>query len=152
MQVRVIIERGGRPAIVAGTIRLENGLLTYNPKYSNILGDILGQPLSLSIEGRVRDLYADADPTLFLQSLHLVYAGPFLRVTPVECAAARNPDLPEPRVSSSRPQPGDNGHIGSGQPDHDKALLEQPLSPGYRFSQKDSRFGSRAAWVKGRGT
>lgn len=92
MRVRILVQRGGRPPVTAGTIVLHNGSLSCDPPDSVLLRDILQQPLSLSIDGTVRDLYADSEPGLFLQSLHRAYAGPFLAATAVEPLPVLQPD------------------------------------------------------------
>lgn len=141
MHVRVLIQRSGRPAIVAGTIALAHGDLVCNPKDSELLRDILRQPLSLSIEGGLRDLYAETDPSLFLRALHRVYAGPFLRVTPVEPhPVPQNDVIREGRGQATRPGP-PNGHNGAGHTIRESAPREQ--SPIVSASRTD-------AWDHGR--
>ncbi len=128
MQVRVLIQRSGRPAIAAGTIALANGALTCNPNDSELLQDILRQPLSLPIEGGLRDLHAETDPSLFLRSLHRVYAGPFLRVTPVEPDPVPENDLAREGLGPATPQAPPNGHNGAGHVIREVAPREQSPS------------------------
>ncbi len=126
MRVKILIERWGRPAISAGTIALRNGALACDPSSSPLLRDILQQPLSLPIEGRMRDVYADTDATLFLQSLHRVYQGPFLRATPVEVSPAYDAAIVREGVGAS-----DGiftGHDGVGQQSREAAPREESAS------------------------
>lgn len=128
MQVRVLIRRCGRPAITAGRIVLRDGALWCDPPDSGLLRDLLQQPLSLPIGGRGRDLYADTNPTLFLQSLHRAYPGPFLRVTPVELLPPGGPHRLEEGGGSATGLAGSNGHDGSREGGRDRALGGQSAS------------------------
>ncbi len=100
---------------MAGTITLAKGTLAYTPKDSQLLRDIIRQPLSLPIEGRVRDMHADTDPFLFLQSLHRAHPGPFLRVTPVEPSPDRAADIIQEGLRAAEPRHRPSGHDGAGQ-------------------------------------
>ncbi len=112
MRVRILVQRGGRSPVTAGTIALHNGSLACDPPDSVLLRDILQQPVSLSIDGRVRDLYADSEPRLFLQALHQAYAGPFLSATTVEPLPVQEPGN-APGLTSEGDGAGADGRNGA---------------------------------------